>query len=447
MIGFDIDGLTDDPDATWAQFTREVSQIVEEYGQLTPPPELAEFHEANLDGWKTLRDAASERPGSDSFGDDLDSFSNVIVDEWLPLAADPSRTDEENDRLLQEILERELPKLFGHNAYQSDIAAQDALESLSHQNRVVLEIMECLPFMSFAEFESSGDIPSSDNPILEIERTALIELYVATDGPNWKEQTNWLSDAPLGEWYGVRTRPDGRVDRLVLDSNWLNGEIPVQIGDLTSLELLDLAHNQLYGGIPPELGNLYSLKVLHLRSNNLTGELPPELGNLDSLGSMNVFENMLSGAIPRELGKLDELAYLKLNSNEFSGMIPPELGNLANLNQLWLHNNQLTGEIPPELGNLANLTALALSRNQLSGNIPPELANLAHLGQLGLNRNRLSGEIPPELVSLTNLTSVSIYQNNLTGCIPEDWRDMITDNTRRWQSDGSPTGLFLPFCE
>ncbi len=28
-------------------------------------------------------------------------------------------------------------------------------------------------------------------------------LYNATDGPNWIDNENWLSDAPLGEWYSV----------------------------------------------------------------------------------------------------------------------------------------------------------------------------------------------------------------------------------------------------
>ena len=29
-------------------------------------------------------------------------------------------------------------------------------------------------------------------------RAVLVTLYNATDGPNWKNNTNWLTDAPLG---------------------------------------------------------------------------------------------------------------------------------------------------------------------------------------------------------------------------------------------------------
>ena len=34
-------------------------------------------------------------------------------------------------------------------------------------------------------------------------REALAALYDATDGPNWKNGDEWLSDAPLGEWHGI----------------------------------------------------------------------------------------------------------------------------------------------------------------------------------------------------------------------------------------------------
>ena len=37
----------------------------------------------------------------------------------------------------------------------------------------------------------------------ESDRAALVALYEATDGENWTNNTNWLSDRPIGEWYGV----------------------------------------------------------------------------------------------------------------------------------------------------------------------------------------------------------------------------------------------------
>ena len=35
------------------------------------------------------------------------------------------------------------------------------------------------------------------------DRQALVAFYNATDGANWRNNENWLSDEPLDAWYGV----------------------------------------------------------------------------------------------------------------------------------------------------------------------------------------------------------------------------------------------------
>ena len=122
-------------------------------------------------------------------------------------------------------------------------------------------------------------------PTPETDREALVALYNATGGPNWYYNENWLSDAPIGEWQGVTTDHNGRVIVLHLSQNGLSGEIPPELGNLASLEGLDLHDNDLSGEIPPELGSLANLENLDLHENDLSGEIPPELGNLASLKS------------------------------------------------------------------------------------------------------------------------------------------------------------------
>ncbi len=157
------------------------------------------------------------------------------------------------------------------------------------------------------------------------DREAMVALYNATDGPNWDDDENWQSDAPLDEWKGVATSDDGRVIELDLSENRLSGEIPPELGDLADLERLSLNGNELSGKIPPELGSLANLELLSLYGNRLSGKIPPELGNLANLTE------------------------LWLNSNQLSGEIPLELGNLANLESLWLRGNELSGCAPASL--------------------------------------------------------------------------------------------------
>ena len=96
------------------------------------------------------------------------------------------------------------------------------------------------------------------------DRAALVALYNATSGPNWTINTNWLTTAALSEWYGVTTDVDGRVTHVYLAQNELNGELPVELGDLTSLQILYLSQNMLSGAIPAALGDLASLQILDI---------------------------------------------------------------------------------------------------------------------------------------------------------------------------------------
>ena len=52
----------------------------------------------------------------------------------------------------------------------------------------------------------------------DAERAALVAIYDATDGDNWTDNTNWKTEEPVGEWYGV-TVENGVVTGLELFDN------------------------------------------------------------------------------------------------------------------------------------------------------------------------------------------------------------------------------------
>ena len=311
---------------------------------------------------------------------------------------------------------------------------------------------------------------SSDRDILET-------LFNATDGSNWTNRTNWLTDAALGEWHGVTVDGNGRVIELALSSNQLSGPIPVEVGDLANLQILWLQRNELNGNIPAELGNLTGLQELSLHTNELTGPIPAALGNLTGLQALWLQRNELRGAIPAELGNLTNLQSLSLHTNQLGGSIPlsftalpismfrydntdvcvpADAGLRAWLDSIQTHigtgvdcqgsessdrgilealynatdgpnwtssANWLT---EAALGQWHGVTVdgngrvieLDLSANLLSGPIPAELGNLAILQILWLQENQLSGNIPTKLGNLTGLQELSLRTNLLTGTIP-----------------------------
>ena len=262
--------------------------------------------------------------------------------------------------------------------------------------------------------QETDDTPAGD-------RAVLTAFYDATGGDNWWRDTHWLSDRPLGEWYGVTTDSGGRVTALELSDNRLTGAVPDLLGSLTRLELLDLSRNALAGGIPAALGELAGLRQLNLGFNVLTGAIPPGLGNLSNLESLSLHWNQFRTPIPPELGNLNRLEVLNLEYALVTGQIPSALGNLANLTVLDLRDNfALTGPIPAALGNLTSLEWLGLGGNRLEGAIPSVLGRLTNLRTLSLSNNLLSGGIPPELGDLSNLVDLRLHNNSLTGTIPPE---------------------------
>ena len=190
--------------------------------------------------------------------------------------------------------------------------------------------------------------------IHEGDRAALATLYHEMNGPNWTHSAKWLSDAPIGEWYGVTTDAAGRVIELDLADNGLSGPFPSRLGNLTNLRELLLGYNRLRGPIPTELSNLTNLTRLDLNDNELTGAIPPALGSLGNLTWLKIDDNNLSGEIPGSLGNLTNLTRLDLHDNDLYGAIPASLDNLAALRYLrFAGDNRFTGCVPVGLTGIA----------------------------------------------------------------------------------------------
>jgi len=178
---------------------------------------------------------------------------------------------------------------------------------------------------SFAAVDTDAEL----EPEGPTERDILIALYDATNGDNWTNNTNWCSDKPLSEWYGVSTNSKGRVVWIQLVNNNLVGVLPKEIGNLTELETLSLAGNDLYGYIPEEIGNLINLDYLYLSSNKFEGSIPISIGNLTNLTVLYLENNELTGTIPAEMSKLINLTSFSIAFNHFFGTLSSDLTSTA----------------------------------------------------------------------------------------------------------------------
>ncbi|CBI38623.3 unnamed protein product, partial [Vitis vinifera] len=98
---------------------------------------------------------------------------------------------------------------------------------------------------------------------------------------------------------------------LDLSCNNLTGDIPYELGQLSSIHALNLSYNHLTGFIPKSFSSLSSLESLDLSHNNLSGEIPSELAGLNFLAVFSVAHNNLSGKITdkNQFGTFDESSY------------------------------------------------------------------------------------------------------------------------------------------
>lgn len=249
---------------------------------------------------------------------------------------------------------------------------------------------------------------------------ALVDLYNDLDGPNWKDNENWLT-GPVDNWTGI-TVTDGRVTKIRFSGqNDMTGTLPASLGNLEELvELLITNNRGVTGAIPDQIWDLPKLVWVGLYNCSLTGPVPLGPLRAPALTRLELEGNDFSGTIPSEYGQLTHLTSLTLSSNQLTGTIPSSLQNLTGLTRLLLGGNFDPAPFPEWIGGLTQLGSLSLSRCNLFGPLPESLRDHPSLYQLLVNGNQLDGTL--EIVeSWPRIRSVNFFDNQFTGMLDPAW--------------------------
>lgn len=282
-------------------------------------------------------------------------------------------------------------------------------------------------------------------------RKVLEKIYSSLDGTNWVNSTNWLSNKPINEWYGVETNGND-ITVINLSANNLKGEIPKEICLLKQLTTLSLWVNNIGGQLPEDFALLTNLKTLLLGGNPISGDVPNSFYSLEKLEQLsinntgiNIDLNKITTNFPNLT--LLSLDYIKLNTN-----IPQTIDLLSKLTFISLRNCGLTGNIPESIYNLSNLEYLALDNNTLTGEISNKISNLSRVQVLGLSDNNLSGPVPISIVKMNDLNNLMLSYNNLDSPLPyclknlKGWNNFDAENLIYPQKNGKKlthTGYIL----
>lgn len=134
----------------------------------------------------------------------------------------------------------------------------------------------------------------------EIQYYGLEALYNATGGEQWTTSTGWRNRASgVCGWYAVTCDNDsGNVTGLSLVNNGLSGNLTAtgkMFFDISSLREVDLSNNRLVGPVPLRLGLMPGLEVLDLSRNQLSS-FPEAWGSAaTSLQHLTLSFNNISG--------------------------------------------------------------------------------------------------------------------------------------------------------
>ncbi|CAL9204316.1 unnamed protein product, partial [Musa hybrid cultivar] len=269
---------------------------------------------------------------------------------------------------------------------------------------------------------------------------------------------NYFTHKPIPKFLGAFRR----LTYLNLSGAGFVGRVPDQLGNLSTLQHLDLSYN-CYGDDEGDdffclylentrwISMLTSLRHLNMNWVNLTNA-SNWLQDLNVLPRVQEIElsSCDLGTFPRSLShkNFTSLTTLDLRYNDINSTIPDWVFNITSLDleHLDLSYNSLNGSLPTSLGNLSMLQSLILSSNYLNGTFPEGIKRLKGLVQLDLysnslrfagikdmfferlpssleyldlSYNSLHGSLPASLGNLFMLQSLILYSNYLNGMFPE----------------------------
>ncbi|KAJ0972644.1 hypothetical protein J5N97_020603 [Dioscorea zingiberensis] len=192
--------------------------------------------------------------------------------------------------------------------------------------------------------------PALDDPSLQV--VSGVDLNGADIAGYIPAELGLLTDAALihlnsNRFCGVIPQSFSRLSllhELDLSNNRFVGKFPNVLISLPALHYLDLRFNEFEGALPWELFDK-DLDALFLNDNRFDSScLPLEIGSLANVSVLDLGSNSFTGVLPRSFVGLKSVQQLGLAHNVLTGVMPEEICRLPQLTNLTFSDNYFKGE-------------------------------------------------------------------------------------------------------
>ncbi|VAI51694.1 unnamed protein product [Triticum turgidum subsp. durum] len=237
----------------------------------------------------------------------------------------------------------------------------------------------------------------------------------------------------------------------VIDFSWNNlvGLIPKKLENLCNLASMRFSGNNIGLSLEEFMERLpkcswNTLQELTLGSASMTGNLPIWIGNMTNLSILQADSNMLTGPLPVGVGALGNLKILDLSYNKFSGVLVEEhFAGLLNLEYLDLSYNSLRFAIDKKWIPPFRLKVARFRSCLLGPNFPEWLKSQSNIEVLVLSNANLDDIIPDWFwVTFSQASFLQASGNKLHGSLPAQQSYLRIKTTtivcrNLWQLSGS----------
>ena len=277
------------------------------------------------------------------------------------------------------------------------------------------------------EWSFTDDVESTLQQRIGAARTEGRLNIAALGLKNFPKEVQKMYDAKEGTWYEsvdlVRINAaDNEIEELPEDyfpsEDHFEEDADTNSNVLAGLGTLNLHGNKLKA-LPIGLGRLEHLKILNLSKNSFEGTFPPPILQLVCLEVLNFQDNNLTD-VPNAINYLYNLRVLDVAGNKLLSLPMDSLASLPLLVSINASRNRLSGPFFSSTiaSSFVKLESLDISTNAITSLSESANLCLSFLRDLNISSNRLS-YLPANISEWTALQTIIASDNAYTS-IPEE---------------------------